>query len=106
MLFIFLNLFCMFISYLRDFEIDITGVTEMSVNNTSYTLQNDSVVLQHDRDKYMPVQRKIVTYLPVTAKVMSLHILLSMKLFSCLSLKLHIEFVVNILIKKIIYVLY
>ena len=44
------NLFCMFISYSS--EIDITGVSEMSVNNTSYTLQNDSVVLQHDRDKY------------------------------------------------------
>ena len=92
----------MFISYLSDFEIDITGVTEMSVNNTSYTLQNDSVVLQHDREINMPVQRKIVSYLPVTVKVMSLHVLLSKKLFSCLSLKLHIEFVVNILTMKII----
>ena len=106
MLFIFVNFFCMFISYLSDFEIDITGVTEMSVNNTSYTLQNDSVVLQHDREINMPVQRKIVSYLPVTVKVMSLHVLLSKKLFSCLSLKLHIEFVVNILTMKIIYVLY
>lgn len=33
-------------------EVDITGVTEMSVNKSLYMIQDDSVVMQDDQNKY------------------------------------------------------
>ena len=41
-----------YVSSCSDVNVDVTGVTELAINNTAYRLQDDSVVLQGDQEKY------------------------------------------------------
>lgn len=34
-------------------EVDVTGITELSVNSSTYQVANDSVILQNDAEKYL-----------------------------------------------------
>ena len=41
-----------YVSSCSDVIVDVTGVTELAIDNTAYRLQDDSVVLQGDQEKY------------------------------------------------------
>lgn len=43
----------LFVTFHSYSEVDVTGITEFSVNSSTYQVGNDSVILQNDAEKYL-----------------------------------------------------